>query len=187
MAFNRRVVDDYAGAQPLAHVLAHNFETYLPYDLLVKADRASMMHSLELRSPFLDTALIEFAARLPARYLRSRPLTKRILKRSFRTLIPKHVLSQPKRGFGIPLGSWFRNELREYLLDHFAPSAKMWSYLHRPYVDRIVRSHLEGQRDEGHRLWLLLTIEVWLRSLVETGGARSVAANVESHPAGAMG
>jgi asparagine synthase (glutamine-hydrolysing) len=149
----------------LARVLAHNFESYLPYDLLVKADRASMAHSLEVRSPFLDTALIEYAARLPDHFKRRGTFTKWILKRAFRDVLPRAIVTRSKMGFGMPLGTWFRTSLRDYLLDHLAPGAQMYQYLDRACVEALARDHFTGRADHGHRLWLLLTLEVWLRSL----------------------
>ncbi len=149
----------------LAKILEHNFRTYLPYDLLVKADRCSMAASLETRSPFLDTELIEYAARLPASYLRRGRYTKRILKDAFADLIPAPIRTRGKMGFGVPLGTWFRGDLRTYLLDHVGRGAKLDAYLSRPTVDRLLAEHAEGKADHGHRLWSLLTLEIWLRSL----------------------
>src|SRR5262249_32077631 len=145
--------------------LDHNFETYLPYDLLVKADRSSMAHSLEVRSPFLDTELVEFAARLPDRFKRRGLTTKWILKRAFADLIPPEILNRGKMGFGIPLGTWFRGGLRDYLQERLARGAGLYDYVEHAYVDGLMREHLDGRADHGHKLWLLLTFEVWLRML----------------------
>jgi asparagine synthase (glutamine-hydrolysing) len=161
----RSIVAATTGASTLARVLDHNFETYLPYDLLVKADRSSMAHSLEVRSPFLDTALVEFAARLPDRFKRRGLSTKWILKRAFADLIPPEILVRGKMGFGIPLGSWFRGGLRGYLQERLAAGASLYDYIDQGYVEELIRQHLDGQADHGHRLWLLLTLEVWLRML----------------------
>jgi asparagine synthase (glutamine-hydrolysing) len=152
----------------MARILAHNFETYLPYDLLVKSDRASMLHSLELRSPFLDTALIEYAARLPARLLRRGTRTKWILRHAFRDLVPEAILRRPKMGFGVPLGAWFRGDLKPYLLDHFGAGAELYEYLSPEYVARLLSEHFAGRADHGHRIWLLLTTQLWLRQLGRT-------------------
>jgi asparagine synthase (glutamine-hydrolysing) len=92
---------------PLAQALCLNFRSYLPYDLLVKADRAAMLHSLELRSPFLDTALVEYVTALPDAMKRRGLRTKRILREGFKDLIPPAIQRRGKMGFGAPLGQWF--------------------------------------------------------------------------------
>ncbi len=150
---------------PLKRILEHNFRTYLPYDLLIKADRTSMAHGLELRAPFLDTALIEFASGLPDDYLRRRRQTKRILKHAFRDLLPAEILHRGKMGFGVPLGTWFRGGLRNYLHDRLTGDAKISDYLDRDAVAKLLSEHERGIADHALRLWTLLTLEVWLRSL----------------------
>jgi asparagine synthase (glutamine-hydrolysing) len=165
LAYNRRLLEDSRGASTLSRVLEHNFETYLPFDLLVKADRASMAYALELRSPFLDTQLVEYAARLPDRFRRRGLSMKWILKRAFRDVLPHEIATRGKMGFGVPLGTWFRGKLREYLLDHLASNAELYRYVERSYVDEVLREHFDGRADHGHRIWLLLTLAIWLRSM----------------------
>ena len=94
-----------------------------------------------------------------------REVLKWILKRAFRDLLPKEILTRGKMGFGMPLGAWFRNDLQGYLRDKFAPSAAMYQYLSRPFVEKLMQEHFDGRADHGHRIWLLLTLEIWLRSL----------------------
>lgn len=161
----RGVVAASAGASTLSRVLDHNFETYLPYDLLVKADRSSMAHGLETRSPFLDTALVEYVARLPDRFKRRGGRTKWILRRAFADLLPPEILARGKMGFGVPLGTWFRGDLKGYLRDHLAFQSSLYDYVEPGYVGQLLKEHLEERADHGHRLWLLLTLEVWLRAL----------------------
>jgi asparagine synthase (glutamine-hydrolysing) len=155
------------GRATLSRVLEHNFRTYLPFDLLVKADRCSMANSLETRSPFLDTALIEYAASLPPSYLRRGWTTKRILKDAFSDLLPSEIRNRGKMGFGVPLGTWFRGDLREYLCDRLGEGARCFELLDPGAVKTLLDEHLSGAVDHGHRLWALLTLEVWLRSLGE--------------------
>ena len=174
--WNREVVARTRGASPLARILDHNFSTYLPYDLLVKADRSSMLHSLELRSPFLDTALIEYVARLPDGFKRRGRTTKWILRRAFRDLLPEEIRTRGKMGFGVPLGAWFRGDLRPYLLDHFGDGARIWRYLQRPFVERLLRDHFEARADHGQRVWLLLTFELWLRQLEKNAASATSSA-----------
>jgi len=149
---------------PLSKLLRFNFKEYLPCDLLVKTDRCSMAHGLEVRSPFLDTALVEWAFRLPDSFkIRGRE-GKWILRRAFRDFLPESIQKRPKMGFGVPLGAWFRNQwsapLRDLLL---APGARIRRYLDGNRIERMVRSHLSGEQDAGHSLWLFLTFEIWLR------------------------
>ena len=154
-------------------MLAHNFETYLPDDLLVKADRCSMAHSLETRSPFLDTALIELVARLPDGMKRRGTSLKWILKQAFADLLPPAILQRGKMGFGVPLGTWFRGELRKYVAERLASSAAIYEYVEPARVRTLLDEHFAGRADHGHKLWLLLTFEVWLESLGKTKGARA--------------
>src|SRR3954452_1389964 len=117
------------GAPTLDRLLALNLETYLPDDLLVKMDRTSMAHGLEVRSPFLDTELLEFTARLaPSLKLRGLSL-KRVLKRAMRDLLPAEILSLPKRGFGVPLDRWFREDLAAYTHSMLGPQARVRGHL----------------------------------------------------------
>ena len=161
--WQRTIVDSCRGSSTLSRVLEHNFRTYLPFDLLIKADRASMMSSLETRSPFLDTALIEYVSKLPADYLRRGTDTKRILKFAFADLLPESIQRRGKMGFGVPLGTWFRGDLKGYLESHFAEGARLYRYLDRAAVRQLFDDHQAGRADHGQRLWLLLTLEVWLR------------------------
>jgi asparagine synthase (glutamine-hydrolysing) len=167
LAWQRDMFARARGRATLARVLEHNYRTYLPYDLLVKADRTSMAHGLELRAPFLDTALVEYAASLPPGYLRRGLTTKRILKHAFLDLLPPAIRARGKMGFGVPLGTWFRGGLRAYLFDRLGPGARLDAYLDRAQVSRLLDEHARGQADHGQRLWALLTLEVWLRAQAE--------------------
>jgi asparagine synthase (glutamine-hydrolysing) len=171
--WTRTILDASRGGSTLGRVLDHNFETYLPYDLLVKADRSSMAHALETRSPFLDTALVEYAARLPDRYKRRGTTTKWILRRAFSDLLPPEINARGKMGFGIPLGAWFRGDLKDYLQDRLSSTASLYQYLDRAFVETMLAEHFAGRADHGHRLWLLLTLEVWLRSLARGAVAQA--------------
>ncbi len=154
------------GWSDLARLLHLNFHSYLPGDLLVKTDRCSMAHGLELRCPFLDTALLEYAASLPDRFKASLWESKILLRRAFPDLLPEAIRSRRKMGFGVPLGSWFRKQWRQPLLDLLgSPSAKVRRYVEREKIQAMIADHLQGRRDAGHPLWLLLTLEVWLKQL----------------------
>lgn len=154
------------GLSPLQRILRINFHDYLPNDLHVKLDRCSMAHGLETRSPFLDTRLVEWSFSLPDRYKLRGGVSKWILRRAFSEELPPAILTRKKMGFGVPLGDWLRGPWREPVHDLFAAGQPRVSRYIRPGVLRaLLLRHKEGAEDAGQRLWLLLTLEVWLRSL----------------------
>ncbi len=147
--------------------LAVDTQFYLPTDLLVKMDIATMANSLEARSPFLDHHLVEFAARLPSTFKLRRLTSKYILKRALDGLVPTENLRRGKSGFAVPIGRWFRGELREFLTDHLAAARVAEAGgLRQSAITRLVSDHLEGRRDVSHHLWTLLMLELWYREFV---------------------
>lgn len=144
-------------------------ELYLPDDLLVKMDIASMANSLELRSPLLDHRLMEFAARLPRRLKLRGTTGKYLLKKAFRGTLPTRVLYRPKMGFGIPIDAWFRTDLRalayDTLLDTRAASR---GYFRPEVVRRYLDEHISGRGHHQYRIWNLLMLELWHRTYLET-------------------
>jgi asparagine synthase (glutamine-hydrolysing) len=166
LAYFRGYLEKISDYTPLTQLLYLNMKTYLLDDLLVKMDRATMAHGLEARSPFLDRELMEYVARLPDRMKLRRGSTKYILKKAFSRLLPREILGRGKMGFGVPLGSWFRGELRDFVQDLLlASDSRIRGYLDQGYVGQLVREHMDTRRDHGHRLWAILTFEVWLRLL----------------------
>jgi asparagine synthase (glutamine-hydrolysing) len=152
-----------AGFSPLGQLLAANFATYLPDDLLVKTDRCTMANSLEARAPFLDTALTEYAASLPDDCKLRGWTTKAILREAFADLVPPAIARRPKTGFGVPLDAWFRGPLRDYVRDILlSSSAASRIYLRPAAVERLIDAHQRGVENHGHRLWALVTFERWL-------------------------
>jgi asparagine synthase (glutamine-hydrolysing) len=143
-------------------------QLYLPDDLLVKMDIASMASSLEVRSPFLDHRVVEFAARLPAR-LKLRGLTQKYLVRQvMRTILPDPVLRRKKMGFGVPIDHWFRHELREMAYDLLLDArARQRGYLRPEVVRRYLDEHAQGRAHHHARLWSLLVLELWHRMFVD--------------------
>jgi asparagine synthase (glutamine-hydrolysing) len=172
IAHFREHLEKISGYTRLSQLLYLNIKTYLLNDLLVKVDRTTMAHALEARSPFLDTELMEYAAALPDRMKIRKGRTKYILKKAFSDLLPPQILERGKMGFGIPLGTWFKGELREFIQDLLlSPQSRMREYLNPGYVAQLVREHLAGTRDHGQRLWAILTFEAWLRLLPQWGAA----------------
>jgi asparagine synthase (glutamine-hydrolysing) len=142
--------------------------TYLPNDLLVKVDIASMAVSLEARSPFLDHHVIEFAASLPEGLKLRRLTTKYLLKRALRGLLPRENLTRGKMGFGIPVGHWLRGPMQGFLREHLLSERSARRGLLRPEaVGRLVELHTRGERDYTHQLWTLLMLELWFRRFID--------------------
>jgi asparagine synthase (glutamine-hydrolysing) len=151
------------GASPLSRLLYLNARTYLLDDLLPKMDRMTMAHGLEARSPLLDRALFEYVATLPDRLKRRGGRGKLVLKEAVRDLLPPSILRRGKQGFGVPLGVWFRGELRPMVEDTLGAEPRLGRRLRKDAVRAIVDEHLSGRADRGHELWTLLTLELWLR------------------------
>jgi asparagine synthase (glutamine-hydrolysing) len=160
------IMSEVADAHPLHRLMYFNLKTYLPGDLLVKMDRMSMANSMEIRSPLLDTALLEFTASLPTAFKVRGGEQKILLRRAFADRLPQEVLARPKHGFGVPLDAWFRGPLRSRVMDELiAPDCRLQSYLRQEAVRRLVVEHLSGRGNHGQRLWVLLNLEMWLRQL----------------------
>ncbi len=148
--------------------------TYLPGDLLVKADIASMAHSLELRSPLLDRRVLELGISLPDRLKLSGRQGKAALRKAFAELLPPEVAGRGKTGFGVPLTAWFRGELRPLAVDLLLDATARGRGQLRPAgVKKLLDEHVSGRVDHGHRLWCLVMLELWQRTWVDT--ARPVA------------
>lgn len=142
--------------------------TYLPEDLLVKMDVATMAHSLEARSPLLDQEVMEFAARLPE-WMKLRGWTgKYILRKLAARILPSEILSRPKMGFGVPIGRWFQNDLKDslygILLD---PKSLRRGYFKKEGLLRLLDEHIQKRRDHSFKLWALLNLELWHRMFID--------------------
>ena len=174
-----RHFDRFSGLPHDSRMMRFDFETYLPEDVLTKVDRMSMAHSIESRVPLLDNEVIDFAATLPAKLKIRNGRRKHILKETLRTLLPDSILRRRKQGFGIPLGTWFRGGLTDLFSDVLtSPRTRQRGYFETPFVSRLLREHLTGERDHTLRLWQLLVFELWHRRYLDTAGAGSAAAHV---------
>jgi asparagine synthase (glutamine-hydrolysing) len=131
---------------------------------MTKVDIASMAHSLEVRQPFLDYRLVEFAASLPIGLKFQWGRGKRLLRQAFGDLLPESIWKRPKMGFGVPIDRWFRHELRELTHDVLLDASAQNREFFRPeVVQEMVQQHETGQADHAYRLWTLLMFELWLR------------------------
>ena len=152
---------------PVARLAEANMWSYLPDDLLIKADRCSMMASLEARAPFLDHELAEYVFGIPFNLKLRGNRTKHILKEAARGLLPDVIIERKKHGFGIPLGAWLRRDMapaRELLLSR---RARERGLLEMAVVQRLIDEHEAGRRDHSRQLWTLLTLEEWQRQFVD--------------------
>jgi asparagine synthase (glutamine-hydrolysing) len=167
----------FADPKPLASVLAamnrgsqlqrhldFDQKCYLPDDILYKVDRMSMAHSLEVRPPFLDPRIVDFAASLPEDFKLRGSQSKYVLRRLMKGKLPASVLRRPKIGFDIPIHDWFRGALRPMLLDTLSEDAvKATKLFHWPAVERLVHEHLARKTNWGYHLWGLMTLLIWMR------------------------
>jgi asparagine synthase (glutamine-hydrolysing) len=162
-----------AKAGPLDPVstLQHiDMETYLPDDILAKVDRTSMAVSLESRVPLLDHRLLEFVATIPSSLKLKDGTGKYILKRAMSARLPSDILTRRKMGFGVPLGAWFRGELRDMTHDLLLDPRTRQRGIFRPsWVEGLLRTHDSGRRDCSARLWAMLCLELWMRRWADTG------------------
>ncbi len=143
-------------------------QTYLPNDLLVKVDIASMAVSLEARSPYLDHKLIEFAAKLPEN-LKARGMeTKSLLKKVAAKLVPKEVIYRRKMGFGVPVGYWLRNEMREFMNEVLLSEKATKRGIFKPEALKdLIELHVSRKEDLTFLLWTLLMLELWFQRFID--------------------
>ncbi len=152
------------GDRNLNRFLAFDQRYYLADDLLQKVDRMSMAHSLEVRPPYLDHHIIEFAASLPDRFKVGGRCQKVILKRLMRSKLPKSVLRHSKTGLDIPTHDWLRGPLRSYLEDTLSPAAVRQNGLFRPEtIERLKNDHMERRANLGYHLWGLMILFLWMK------------------------
>ncbi len=164
----RAALEASSAADPVEAAADADMQLYLPEDLLVKMDIASMAWSLELRSPLLDQDLVEFAARLP-RPLKLRGLTlKPLLRRVMAGVLPEAILRRRKMGFGVPMAGWLRHEWRDLVHDTlFSTRARERGYFIPGAVRRFVDDHTAGRATHTNRIWNLLMIELWHRTFID--------------------
>ncbi len=156
------------GAGVLDSTLLTDQMTYLPNDLLVKVDIATMANSLEGRSPFLDHTLIEFAASLPEDLKMRHFETKSLLKKVAARLVPNEVIYRRKMGFGVPVGKWFRGEMKEFVREVLLSETSLSRGIIKPeMIERHVSEHTNGERDHAFQLWTLLMLELWFQRFID--------------------
>ncbi|MDH4071474.1 MAG: amidotransferase 1, exosortase A system-associated [Gammaproteobacteria bacterium] len=170
----RSAVADKTFSDPIALIQYLDYKTYLPGDILTKVDRASMAHSLEVRTPFLDYEFVEWAAGLPSGEKLKGGEGKHILKQALRPLLPNEVLFRSKMGFAVPLDVWFRGSLRAHIADIVTGPRLADSGIFDPaFLRRIVQDHQSGRRDYSAPLWSLMMFDGFLQA--QDGAQRAAA------------
>jgi asparagine synthase (glutamine-hydrolysing) len=165
--------------------MAFDQQNYLPDNILTKVDRMSMAHSLEVRPPFLDHRIVEFAASLPMRHTMRGTNSKVILRELMKDKLPRSVISKAKIGLDIPVHDWFRGHLRQLLLDTLTQKTVNDSGLfHWPYIELLLARHMQRKANYGYHLWGLLTLFLWMKRWnIETRKEIEVTEEISTVPA----
>ncbi len=165
----RELLDECDADNTIERMQSLDTRLYLAEDILTKVDRASMAVSLEVRAPFLDPRVAEFAASLPVNYKLRGRTTKYILKKAVEPMLPRFVTRRGKKGFGVPVAEWIKGSLRPLARDLLSPERMRRSGLFNPaYVSRLLDEHERGLANHRKPLWTLLMFELWQESFIET-------------------
>jgi asparagine synthase (glutamine-hydrolysing) len=152
---------------PLDRMIKSDFNSYLPGDILVKVDIATMANSLELRSPMLDVNVVEWGFSLPRKFKIKGFETKHILKDVARSLVPAELIDRPKMGFGIPRAEWLRGGMKELLMDTLTDTtANQRGWFNTNEVKKVINIHMTGE-DRDNILWPILMLELWARTWLD--------------------
>ena len=152
----------------LTQILCLDINTYLVDDLLTLTDRMSMQHSLEVRVPFLDHELVEFASTIPSRYKLKLLSKKYLLKKAFSDLLPFKILHRSKKGFSVPLVLWFRTSLLKYTQDILSREVTdRIGLFNQVFIDHLIDDHVRGKSNNHGRLWALIIFNVWYHLNIE--------------------
>jgi asparagine synthase (glutamine-hydrolysing) len=175
--------DRYSHLPWTSQMMRFDTETYLPEDVLAKVDRMSMAHSIESRVPLLDNEVLAFASALPASFKIKNGQRKHVLKQVAATLLPREILHRPKQGFGVPLGAWFRGNLRELFSDTLLSSSCLErGYFEPAFVRRLVNEHVAARRDHSLRLWQLVVFERWHQHYVDRDSGKALQPSAPTVP-----
>jgi asparagine synthase (glutamine-hydrolysing) len=162
--YNKANTDDH-----LSRILYVDMKTYLVDDILTKVDRMSMANSLEVRVPILDHIFMEFVATIPSDLKLKGKTGKYIFKKALRDLVPEEILERKKWGFGVPIGSWFRNEIKEFTEEIlFSSKSRQRGYFDVDYIQKMWKEHQRGIKNYTHHLWILLMFEMWHQTFIDS-------------------
>ena len=172
--------NELQGLDGVDAALAVDTSFYLPNDLLVKMDIATMAHGLEARSPLLDHCLLEFMASLPANMKVRGTTLKFLLKKSQRKLLPPENLNRRKQGFAMPVSQWFKDPLKDWMRQTLlSPQARIRQFFVPERIQQIADSHTTAQAEYGHHLWALMMLELWLQQFMDRHPAAETTAAVQ--------
>lgn len=161
--------DKPATASKLSRMLYADMKTSLPAEMLTKADRMTMAFGLEVRVPFLDHRLVEFAFTLPDTLRINREIGKRVVKKAMEPLLPNDLLYRPKHGFNVPMGVWLRGELKDWAMEMLSPDAlARRNIFNSDFVQTLVADHMNGEIDNSNRLFMLIMFELWSRQFLDS-------------------
>jgi len=165
--FYHGVLDSIKSKDKMNRIFASDVYTYLPDDLLVKVDIASMAHSLEVRCPLIDHRLVNFALKIPAHYKVKSGQTKYILKRLAYRLLPAKTLKRTKKGFSIPIDNWFRTDLRGLVEEAVSNNSQaVRSFFNPARIREIIYTHQTCHANYGRSIWLILNFLLWYERFI---------------------
>ncbi len=150
---------EWNSLDPVSRMMFADIQTYLSDDILTKVDRMSMAHALEVRSPLLDYRIVELACSMPLQFKLRRCKTKRILKDVAKDKVPQGILDRSKYGFQVPLGRWFKDDLKSWAQDRVLDRSD--DFFDKQYLEKIWTDHQDGRADNAHKLWLIIFFMEW--------------------------
>ncbi|MEK6657730.1 MAG: asparagine synthase (glutamine-hydrolyzing), partial [Nitrospirota bacterium] len=158
-AFYNLIHNEY-GNDTLSSILYTDIKTWLPDDLLTKVDRMSMAHGLEARVPYLDNRMVDLALSIPPRLKIKGFKRKYIFKKAVSNILPNEIVRRSKRGFALPISHWFRNELKDFVLERLSDdSVRRMDFFNTSAVNKIINEHIKGNEDNSLQIWGLLTLQ----------------------------
>lgn len=148
--------------EPMKYMMLYDLKTYLPDDILIKVDRATMSVSLEGREPFLDHKVVEFTSKIPVSLKYRNGISKYILRKILYKYVPKELIDRPKMGFGVPIYEWFKGELKGLYLEYLSKERiKKEGIFNSEEVDKLLRGYLENKGVNHNKLWFLFIFQLW--------------------------
>lgn len=162
-SYKKRILRQSPSDDFISKMQEIDMRTWLVDDILTKVDRASMINSLEVRVPILDHEFAELTFRIPSHLKLNRGNGKYIFKNAMRPYLPDQIISQKKKGFGVPLKKWFKKDLKDYLLQHLhSKNSPLNEYFNPGFIEKLVKDHETGMRDLNHKIWTLVFLNEWL-------------------------
>ena len=153
------IARQWAGLDPVSQMSFTDIQTYMSEDILTKVDRMSMAHALEVRSPLLDYRVVELACRMPVGFKIGMRTTKKILRDVAGPYVPASILQRSKYGFQVPLGLWFKTDLKQWAEERLL--GRNHDLFRQDQIEKIWHAHQSGRADNAHKIWLLLIFGEW--------------------------